>query len=149
MSKIIFNEIVINCRKNEISEPSSVKTGTQAYRCRKTLHSSRKPKDNTQGPFGDISLTRLRITETIRRCRSNWKSGSCKKYSSSATYPFKHTHILYNFISWIAVYFKSKLRRKFVYFYRYVKCKYCWCVRLSIIRPNNVKEASSLATVDV
>ena len=103
-----------------MSTPSSVKTGTHAYRCRKTLHSRRKPKDNMRGPFGDASLTRLRIIETIRRCRPNEKSGSCKMYSSFATYPFKHTHILYNSISWIGVYFKSKFRQKFVYFYRHM-----------------------------
>lgn len=70
-----------------MSTLSSVKTGTQAYRCRKALHSRRKPKDNMRGQFGDFSHTRLRIIEMIRRCRPNEKSGSCKKYSSFATYP--------------------------------------------------------------
>jgi hypothetical protein len=78
---VILNEVMINRRKNEISTPSSVKTGTQAYRCRKTLNSRRKPKDNMLGPFGEFSLIRLRIIESIRRCRPNDKSGSCKKYS--------------------------------------------------------------------
>ena len=78
---VILDETVIKRRKNEISKPPSVKTGTQAYRCRKTLNSRRKPKDNMRGPFGDLSLTRLRITEMMRRCRPNEKSGSFKKYS--------------------------------------------------------------------
>ena len=148
--KIVFcNELVRNRRINEISTPSSVKTGTQTYRCRKTLHSRRKPKDNMRGPFGDVSLTRSRIIETIRRCRPNAKSGSCKKYSSFAKHPFEHTQILYSSISWIAVHLKYKLRRKFVYFYRHSKCKCCWCVCLSIVRPNSVKEATTLLTVDV
>jgi hypothetical protein len=127
----------------------SVKTGTQAYRCRKTLHSCRIPSDNMWDPFADFSLTRLRFTETIRRCGPNVKSGSCKKYRSFAAHLFKHTHILYNSISWIAAYFYSKLRRKFVYFYRHVKFKCCWCLLLSIVRPYSVKEATSLLTVDV
>jgi len=97
--------------------PSSVETGSQAYRCRKTLHSGRKSKDNMRGPFGDVSLTRWRIIETIRRYRPNEKSVSCKMYRSFATHPFKHRHILYNSISWIAACFKSKLRQKCVYFY--------------------------------
>jgi hypothetical protein len=75
---VILNKVVINRRKNEISTPSSVKTGTHAYRCRKTLHSRRKPKDNMRGPFGDVSLTWLRIIEMIRRYWSTEKSGSCK-----------------------------------------------------------------------
>jgi hypothetical protein len=54
---VILNEVVINRRNNEISTPSSVKTGTQAYRCRKTLNSCRKLQDNMRGPFGDVSLT--------------------------------------------------------------------------------------------
>jgi len=78
---VILNEVVINRRKNEISTPSSFKTEIQAYRCRKTLHSRRKPKDNMRGPFRDVSLTRLHIIEKIRRCWPNEKSGSCKKYS--------------------------------------------------------------------
>ena len=57
---------------------SSVKTGNQAHCCRKTLHSCRIPSDNMRGPFADVSLTRLWITETIRRSRPNVKSGSCK-----------------------------------------------------------------------
>ena len=69
---------MINRRENEISTPSSVETGSQTYRCRKTLHSRRKSKDNMRGLFGDVSLNRRRITETIRHCRPNEKSGSCK-----------------------------------------------------------------------
>jgi len=111
---VILNEAMINRRNNEISTPSSVKTGTQAYRCRKTNNSRRKPQDNMRGPFGDGSPTRSRIIETIRRCRPNAKSGRCKKYSSFAKHPFKQTQILYSSISWIAAYLKSKLRRKFV-----------------------------------
>ena len=94
---VILYEVVINRRKNELSTPS-VKIGTQAFRCRKMLISRRKPKDNTRGPFGDVSLTRLQIIETIRRCRPNEKSGSFKKYSYFAKHPFKHTHVLYNAI---------------------------------------------------
>jgi len=75
---------------------SSVKTATRAYRCRKTLHSYRIPSDNMRGSSADFSLTRLRITETIRRCKPNEKSGSCKKYYTFATRPFKHTHTLYS-----------------------------------------------------
>jgi hypothetical protein len=63
---VILNEVVINRRKNEISTPSSVKTETQAYRCRKTLNSRRKTKYNMRGPFRDVSLTRMRIIEMIR-----------------------------------------------------------------------------------
>ena len=96
---VICNELVRDRRKNEISTPYAVKTGTQAYRCRETLQARRTPKDNMRGPFGDVSLTRSRIIETIRRCGPNAKSGSCKKYSSFAKHPFKHTRILYNCIS--------------------------------------------------
>ena len=64
---VILDEAVINCGKNEISTPSSVKTGSQAYRCRKKLNSRRKPKDNMRGPFGDVYLTRLRIIEMMSR----------------------------------------------------------------------------------
>ena len=49
---VILNEVVINRRNNEISWPSSVKTGTQTYRCRKTNNSRRKPHVNMRGPFG-------------------------------------------------------------------------------------------------
>jgi hypothetical protein len=146
---VICSEVVRNRRKNEISTSPAVKTGTQEYHRRKTLHSRRKPNDNMRGPFGDVSLTRSRIIETIRRCRPNERYGSCKKYSSFAKHPSKHTRILYNCICWIAACLESKLRRKFVYRYRHVECKCCWCVRLSIFGPNSVKDATSLLTVDV
>jgi hypothetical protein len=77
-----------NCHLQPISEESSeksekstssVKTGTLLSRCRKTFHLRRKPKDNIPRPLGDVSPTRSRIIETIRRCRPNKKSGSRKK----------------------------------------------------------------------
>jgi hypothetical protein len=84
----ILNEVVINPRKNEISTHSSVKIGTQAYRCRKTLNSRRKPKDNMRGPFGDVSLTRVRIIEKIRL------AGQMKNLTpSKSTVNLQHIHL--------------------------------------------------------
>jgi hypothetical protein len=61
-----------------MSTSSSVKTGTEAYRCRKTVHSRRKTNDNMRCPFGDVCLTRSRIIGTICGCRPNENMAAAK-----------------------------------------------------------------------
>jgi hypothetical protein len=136
---------VRNRRKNKISTSSSVKTNSK-YHCRKTLHSRRKPNDNLRGPFGDVSRTRL--ADYRNKCNSSFQE-ELKIWRLKCSVQFQHVRLnthTYNSVNWI-VYVKYKLRRQFVCFYGYVKCK-CFWVRLRIIRPISVKDAALMLTVD-
>jgi hypothetical protein len=57
----------------------SVKSATQIYRARKTLHSLRKSEDNQRGLIDVFLLRDLRVMKTIRPSKPYEKSIECNK----------------------------------------------------------------------